>query len=475
MPLSVFCNRPSLSKEPDLWKLLKEVSENGAAQPVSFFCIKGSKDDSGNFSFSTTNNSVIVKTAATKKGKSLVAEASSLLGLADTESFVVRQYEEGVARDFGLEPGTETMCALFGVIANTPTTGVDSIDDVEETLWQLNWVRVEEPPAGSNIRTNDGKRLWFPVTVRDSTGKLTMYIQESAALKLSGILDAEQFEAAFVDGKLWFPQMASVKILRRLKPSAAQPGDQQDRQLDVRIVDAAFQNLGESPTEDSARLLRFLNSDLISTDIVLPAALHMLRKSPHYTLAVESAVPTIPDSLQASFFGVPSAANVFRPCTQALALVESSQASTLAEAGEGGYKIITNGVKDLLNEDPDSPACQLTSFCSLNNLQDFKLDPPRTRADKKQAALVLISAVLQAGSAEQPASYMVDSVQLLQQSEVEFVKVSLKRLLFLTVLAGHMASRKRTLPFPTNEESPAKASKCRALGRHPTAAAVPQF
>ena len=89
---------------------------------------------SGNFSLSTTNNSSIVKTAATKKGKSLVAEASSLLGLADTESFVVRHYEEGVARYFGLEPGTETMCALFGVIANAPTTGVDSIDDVEETL-----------------------------------------------------------------------------------------------------------------------------------------------------------------------------------------------------------------------------------------------------------------------------------------------------------------------------------------------------
>ena len=70
---------------------------------------------------------------------------------------------------------------------------------------------------------------------------------------------------------------------------------------------------------------------------------------------------------------------------------------------------------------------------------------------------------------------MVDSVQLLQQSEVEVVKVALKRLLFLTVLAGHMASRKRTSPFPTNEESPAKASKCRFLGRHPTAAAVPEF
>ena len=103
---------------------------------------------------------------------------------------------------------------------------------------------------------------------------------EAAAFKVSGIADAEQFEAAHIEGKLWFPQIASVKIIRRLKCSAAQPADLPERQLDVRIVDAAPQNFCESPTEDSARLLPFLNSDISSTDVVLPAALHMLRKSP---------------------------------------------------------------------------------------------------------------------------------------------------------------------------------------------------
>ena len=350
---------------------------------------------------------------------------------------------------------------------------MDALDKAEETLWQLNWVRVEEPPAGTNIRTNDGKRLWFPVTVRDCTGTLTLYIQEAAALSLSGCGDADQFEAAFEAGKVWFPQMASVKILRRLKSSSAvQPADQ----VEVRIVDAAWQNLDESPTEASARLLPLLNADNTSTDIVLPAALRMLRKSPHYTLAVESKVPPIPESLQASFVDVPSATTSFRPCTQVLALVESSEPSHLQEAGAGGYKITTSHVKDLLDDDPEASGVQLTSFCSLENLQDFKLDPPRTQATKKQAALVLISSVLQANSAGQPSSFMIDSVQLLQPSEVDAVKSCLKRMLYLTTLAGHMASRKRTAPASlTHEESPAKASKCRALGRHPTATPVPEF
>ena len=80
------------------------------------------------------------------------------------------------------------------------------------------WVRVEEPPAGSSIRTNDGKRIWFPVTVRDCTGTLTLYIQEPAALKLNGFDGADHFEAAFVAGKVWFPQMASVKSSDNSRP-----------------------------------------------------------------------------------------------------------------------------------------------------------------------------------------------------------------------------------------------------------------
>jgi len=487
MPLTVFTHRAAIMSggEPPMWVFLKEAAENSAAQPVSFFRIKGAQDGDGNSSFTTTKHSTIVGAATTKKGRSLAKEAAKLLGLSNTDSFAVRKFEDWVARDFSQEPATETMCALFGPIATTAKTGVDALDKAEETFWQLNWVRVEEPPAGSNIRTNDGKRLWFPVTVRDCTGTLTLYIQEAAALKLSGFSDADQFETAFIAGKVWFPQMASVKIIRQLKSSnAVQPADQPSQskadqpanQVDVRIVDAACQNLVESPTEASARLLPLLNADNSSTDVVLPAALHMLRKSPHYTLAVESTVPAIPESLQASFVDVPSATSTFRPCTQVLALVEASEPSSLQEAGAGGYKITTSNVKDLLHDTSDARGVQLTSFCTLENLQNFKLDPPRTHSVKKQAALVLISSVLQVSSAEQPASFMVDSVQLLQPAEADAVKVCLKRMLYLTTLAGQMATRKRTAPVPlTHEESPAKASKCRVLGRHPTAAPVPEF
>ena len=130
--------------------------------------------------------------------------------------------------------------------------------------------------------------------------------------------------------------------------------------------------------------------------------------------------------------------------------------------GAQGFKIITSNVKDLLQDGQESPGVELTSFCSLSNLQDFKLDPPRVQATKTQAALVVISSVLRVEDG-QPVSFMVDSVQLVRPEEVETVKAALKRLLFLTTLAGHMASRKRTASAAlTHEDSLAKGWKCPA-------------
>ena len=480
MQLTVFTERGGGAShgEPPLWAFLKKAAGHGSAvQPVSFFRIKGVQHNDKNFSFTTTKNSLIVGGATTRKGRRLAAEATTLLGLTDTDGLAVKKFEEWVPRDFSIESARETMCALFKTIANVVHTGVEALDNPDETFWQINWVRIEEPPAGSNIRTNDGKRLWFPVTVRDCTGTLTLFITETAALKLSGIEDADQFESAFVDGKMWFPQMASVKIIRQRKSASSGIVDGQPPvQVDIRIVDAASQELVNAPTQETVRLLSLLNNENTTADVVIPAALHMLRKSPLYTLAVETNLPDIPDSMRDSFVNVPTAKTVFRPCTQVLCLVESSKPCSLQETGAGGLKLITKNVKDLLNDAEDAKCVQLTSFCTKENLQDFKMDPPRTHTIKKQAAIVVISSILAEASAEQPASFMVDSVQLLQPTEVNEVKICLKRMLFLTTFAGHMSSRKReAVGPPTQEESPTKAGRCRALGRHPSAPPLPEF
>ena len=195
MPLTVFTERSHV-EEPQLWVFLTKAANDLIPQAVSFFQIKGVQDENGKFSFTSTKNSTIISAATTGKGRRLAAEAATLLCLRDTTSFAIRKVEDFVVRDYTHALATETMCALFAPFTTTKITGDIALDAAEETVWQMNWVRVEEPAAGSNVRTNDGKRIWFPVTIRDCTGTLTLYIAESAALKLSGIHDADQFEAA---------------------------------------------------------------------------------------------------------------------------------------------------------------------------------------------------------------------------------------------------------------------------------------
>ena len=75
----------------------------------------------------------------------------------------------------------------------TLVTGVEDIDS-QNILWQFKRDQVLEPPQGTTLRTQNGSRLWFPVTLRDFHGSTTMYITEPAALNCSKQTDAASFE-----------------------------------------------------------------------------------------------------------------------------------------------------------------------------------------------------------------------------------------------------------------------------------------
>ena len=126
-------------------------------------------------------------------------------------------------RDWSNEPGRETRCKLLAKFARD-ATGVPELDE-GETIWQLNWVQPTEPSQGQKIKNNDGTRLWLPITLRDHSGTIVLYITEQAVLKLANVVDAAEFEQLLSENRLRFPFWASVKVWRRRsKPRVAQPG-----------------------------------------------------------------------------------------------------------------------------------------------------------------------------------------------------------------------------------------------------------
>ena len=174
--------------------------------------------------------------------------------------------------------------------------------------------------------------------------------------------------------------------------------------------------MNEAPSLQSTKLLPMLSN---SVDSILPATLGMIRKSHHYAIAVEYITQQVPPELSKSASKVSPGVPMLRHCSRVVTLVLSTKRSKLSDAGAGGHRLVSDVVCFFA---ADTGATQknygLTSFCTLDTVTDFKLDPP-ARA-KSQAALISVTGVIDMvdDTVEQPAKMLlVDNVQLLTPQE----------------------------------------------------------
>ena len=168
---------------------------------------------------------------------------------------------------------------------------------------------------------------------------------------------------------------------------------------------------------------------------------------------------------------------MLRPCSRAVVLVLSSKRSKVSSAGAGGHKLVTDSVVECLhtNGAVAQEKYQLTSFCTLDNVTDFKLDPPKNA--KVQAALISVTGVLDpdTDSAEQPVkSLLVDDGHLLIMEEADALKPMFAKMLYFAALAGQVSRKRAHEPWSLTE-NPAQAAACRRLGRSPTGPSLPDY
>ena len=195
-----------------------------------------------------------------------------------------------------------------------------------------------------------------------------------------------------------------------------------------------------NPAKAHSELESCLQSCPIPTDSLLPAKLTSLEQHPHYGFQSEG-----------------------RTGQRVLALLESSEKSSTITM-PGGYAVETAGVKDVLG-DP-AATVTLTSFCTMEAVAQFRLDPPRGQS--RQTSRVLFALVTgQAGDPNQKEKkYMVDNVWLLDPSQQEPAKILFQDLLqWAERIKGSATSSKRRVSF---DRSPYDVKKCRSLGRYPT-------
>ena len=261
--------------------------------------------------------------------------------------------------------------------------------------------------------------------------------------------NTQQFIQSFQDGKKLFPVMASVKVTRQVQKQL-QDGEGEtegsqgaQQRINFTIVHAGDQTLGEAPTKSTMTLLPLLDDLRPDTSGIVPAALHMVSSSHHYT------------------FEIRFQEGVAMPCQKIVSLLRSSQDSHTDRLGDG-FKLTTTGVEDLLadtegNEQLASKRYTVSAVCTVENLKNYKLDPPR---GGQQHALVTISDVIED-------TWVLDQVQLLSPQEATEALASLRALMKMAEQL-HNPQRKRAGPW-TDEFSPVSmAKKCKTLGRSPT-------
>ena len=198
-------------------------------------------------------------------------------------------------------------------------------------------------------------------------------------------------------------------------------------------------------------MIRDLKDD---TSAILPACLHMVETTPTYAFTV--ACTSTSDGSQ-----------VLIPCQKFLALVRSTKKSNATLLGNG-YKLITPDVEDVLSTEDSNGVLghgkhTLSAICTLENLPQYRMDPPRGGI---QHALVIVTG-------KTDVSFVVESVQLLSPEEAVEAKQSLLKLLHMAMHI-YRRDRKRAVEW-TDDFSPATSRKCKRVGRSPTDAPLPDM
>ena len=307
----------------------------------------------------------------------------------------------------------------------------------------------------------DGSQLWFQTSLRDLSGQVVnVWMNEKSALSLSRLEDKDAFLESFEEGNQLFPIMAAVKVIREVKSpkdasDASQLADAKSAKqlVSLVVVHAADQPWTEPPSKAVLEMIPMIRDLKDDTSAILPASLHMVETSPHYAFTIVCK-------------SISEDSKIFLPCQQILALVQSSKNSKAAPLGNG-FKLITPDVEDLLSiENATEVAGQkkhtLSTICTLDNLPQYRLDPPRGGT---QAALVTVTA-------KTDVSFVVESVQLLSSDDAAQAKHSLLKLLHMAIHI-HSRNRKRTVEW-TDGFSPKMARKCTRVGRSPTDAPLPE-
>ena len=203
----------------------------------------------------------------------------------------------------------------------------------------------------------------------------------------------------------------------------------------------------QAPNTSHNTILEILKQCPESHDAMLAVRLSEVSACPFYGLRVEYN----------SLGHAGSAPQPTRNCQVAVALACATQKSRCLKVANG-FLVSTSGVKDALEDEEDPKTVEVRGYCSMDNVLEFKMDPPARAAER--VCLLLITAAA-------PDALTVHSVTHIDPSAVHEAKYFIKKMRTLGMRAEYVESdgMKRMCEWARTPDS---AKKCRTLETHPT-------
>ena len=338
-------------------------------------------------------------------------------------------------------------------------------------VMQVNWIKVDEPMSGMHILDKSGERIWFLAKICDVTGSVQVGVPERAALALANNTDKDEFLKMHKAGQLKFALFHNARLTRTTKgTSAAEPGENTAPSQDtlrsqsnaagyvshiLEEVSVASWSGEDAPNAAYMDVVNILSQCPRHDEALCFAALAEVQSSPHYAFEVAFKDRLVRGSA-------------------VVALVGSKEKSVVQMCGEG-YKVTTKNLVDVLGDAlglSGTGAWDAVAYCGLDDLLEFKLDPPRGSSMR-----TAVATIIGVEKTETSRSVILEKVQYIDAAELNDTTKTFKKLRTLT---RHIKGAPQELENYSRHAvpimmtpSPKKVKLCRTIKRSPTATSLP--